>query len=130
MARSVVPARWRTSHLLAALVFTVVCCCQGMVGFGTDPQMPAVPSIGSSVCFHLPQRLASQLLSSPWLASIPSPMSALAAYELCRLNEVSSSLDARIWCSGHSSIHFQLSLSRWVNVSMYHLSFILSHAVD
>ena len=26
---------------------------QGVGGFGTDPQMPAVPSIGPSVCFHL-----------------------------------------------------------------------------
>ena len=53
---------------------------QGVGGFGTDPQMPAVPSIGPSVCFHLKgSRLKWQMPSSPWLASIPSPLSVLAA---------------------------------------------------
>ena len=32
---------------------TVLVCRQGVGGFGTDPQMTAVPSIASSVCFHL-----------------------------------------------------------------------------
>ena len=32
---------------------TMLFCKQEVDGFGTDPQMPAVPYIASSVCFHL-----------------------------------------------------------------------------
>ena len=49
-ARSVVPLVGATSPCSTG---TVLFRRQGVGGFGTDHQMPAVPSIGPSVCFHL-----------------------------------------------------------------------------
>ena len=74
---------------------TVLFCRQGVGGFGTDPQMTAVPSIASFVCFHLKwARVVIALFTLACLHTLT--LSVLAAYELCRLHEVSSSIGARM----------------------------------
>ena len=74
---------------------TVLFCRQGVGGFGTDPQMTAVPSMASFVCFHLKwARVVIALFTLACLHSLT--LSVLAAYELCRLHEVSSSIGARM----------------------------------
>ena len=103
----------------------VLFCRQGVGGFGTDPQMTAVPSIASSVCFHLKGSRRNCSLH-PGLPpfSLPCPY-------CLNTNGVaytkSLQVSAPRWCSERSSVHFQLGVSRWVNVSRYQLGLSSRH---
>ena len=104
---------------------TVLFCRQGVGGFGTDPQMTAVPSIASSVCFHLKGTRRNYSLHPGLLPfSLPSPH---WLHTNCVAYPKSLQVSAPGWCSERSPVHFQLSLSRWVNVSRSQLGFSSRH---
>ena len=77
---------------------------QGVGGFGTDPQMPAVPSIGPSVCFHLKGSRRNCPLH-PGLLPFPLPCPYwLPANCVAYLKSLQVSAPGR--CSERSSVHF------------------------
>ena len=98
---------------------------QGVGGFGTDPQMPAVPSIGPCVCFHLKGSRRNCPLH-PGLLPFPLPCPYwLHANCVAYLKSLQVSAPGR--CSERSPVHFQLCLSRWVNVTRSQLGFSNRH---
>ena len=104
---------------------TVLFCRQGVGGVGTDPQMTRVPSIASSVCFHFKGSLRYCSLH-PGLSSFSLP----CPYWLhtnCVAYMKSLHVSAPGWYSERSLVHFQLNLSRWVNVSRSQLGFRSRH---
>ena len=103
------------SHLLAALAINVLFCRQGVGGFGTDPQMTAVPSIASSACFHLKgSRRNCSLHHGLPPFSLPCPY---WLHTNCVAYMKYVQVSAPGWCSERLPVHFRLSLSRWVNHS-------------